>query len=235
MGNICIIPARGGSKRIPKKNIKFFFGKPIIAYSIEAAVKSRLFDEITVSTDDNEIASVAEEFGAEVPFLRPAELAFDTTPEIFAWKHALQFIEKKEGSMPEPFISVPATSPLRLPRDISLCISKYKNGKADVVVTMCEAHRNPWFNMVKRTSLDTISVVNVPSNKFSRRQDAPVVYDLTTAAYVADPRYIMNSNDILSGKIDAVEIPVERSIDIDTEYDFKIANFLMQERVYSND
>lgn len=235
MSLTAFIFARGGSKGLQGKNIKQLAGKPLIAWSIEQALQVSEISRVVVSTDDNEIASVAEEFGAEVPFLRPAELAFDTTPEIFAWKHALQFIEKKEGSMPEPFISVPATSPLRLPRDISLCISKYKNGKADVVVTMCEAHRNPWFNMVKRTSLDTISVVNVPSNKFSRRQDAPVVYDLTTAAYVADPRYIMNSNDILSGKIDAVEIPVERSIDIDTEYDFKIANFLMQERVYSND
>lgn len=235
MNLTAFIFARGGSKGLPRKNIKQLAGKPLIAWSIEQALHVNEISRVIVSTDDNEIASVAREFGAEVPYLRPAELAFDTTPEIFAWKHALQFIEKEEGLMPEPFISVPATSPLRLPSDISRCISKYKCGKADVVVTMCKAHRNPWFNMIKRTSMDTVSIVNVPSNKISRRQEAPVVFDITTAAYVANPRYILNSNDIFSGKIDAVEIPVERSIDIDTEYDFKIANFLMQERVHSND
>ena len=223
--------ARGGSKGLPGKNIRPLAGKPLIGWAIEQALDVPEIGRVVVSTDDTAIAEVARNFGAEVPFLRPAQLASDTASEWDAWRHALRFLEDRESMLPEPFISVPATSPLRLPEDIAACIALYRQGGADMVVAVTEANRNPWFNVVYTRDDGTVVPVNNPDGLVARRQDAPVVHDMTTIAYVADPLYVLNGRGIFEGRVRAVEVPLERSIDIDTAHDFAIADFLMRQRI----
>jgi len=225
--------ARGGSKGLPRKNIKVLAGKPLIAWAIETALKVSEVNRVVVSTEDPDIADIAREFGAEVPFIRPKNLASDNASEWDAWRHALLTLRDIEGEFPDPFISVPTTAPLRLPDDIRACISTYNEGGADVVLAVTEAHRNPWFNMVTTESDGTVRLVNEFSGFINRRQDAPSVRDITTVAYVANPHFILENNRIFDGIVKSISVPVERAIDIDTPYDFAIAEFLMNQRIKS--
>jgi len=225
--------ARGGSKGLPRKNIKVLAGKPLIAWAIETALKVSEVKRVVVSTEDPDIADIAREFGAEVPFIRPKNLASDNASEWDSWRHALLTLRDIEGEFPDPFISVPTTAPLRLPDDIRACISTYNEGGADVVLAVTEAHRNPWFNMVTTESDGTVRLVNEFSGFINRRQDAPSVWDITTVAYVANPHFILENNRIFDGIVKSISVPVERAIDIDTPYDFAIAEFLMNQRIKS--
>lgn len=223
--------ARGGSKGLPGKNIKPLAGKPLIGWAIEAALAVPEIGRVVVSTDDAEIARVGRACGAQVPFLRPYSLASDTASELDAWRHALETLRDTEGTLPDPFISVPATAPLRQPEDISACLECYRAGGADVVLTATEAHRNPWFNMVTVGADGTVALVNNLDGAVARRQDAPEVMDVTTVAYVADPRFLLTGGGLFSGRMKAVSVPVERAIDIDTAHDFAIAEFLLTKRL----
>ena len=226
--NLAIIPARGGSKRIPGKNIKSFAGKPLIAWSIEHALAVQRIDRIIVSTDSEEIADVARQNGAEVPFIRPEKLALDDSPEWLAWQHALNYLKETEGIFPKVMISVPTTAPLRSVIDLNNCLDEYeKNDDVDVVVTVTEAARSPYFNMVKRNSDGTVALVISPSTTLTRRQDAPSVYDMATVAYVLRPEFVMTHQSLFDGKVRAVHVPLERAIDIDTLIDFKMAEFYL--------
>ena len=220
--------ARGGSKGLPSKNIRPFAGKPLIAWSIEHAKAVNRIDRVLVSTDSEEIAAVALEHGAEVPFLRPPELSSDNSPEWLAWRHALQYLSEKEQYVPDVMVSVPATAPLRLPSDIDRCLDEFLRGNVDTVITVCDSHRNPWFNMVKRDSEGFLSLVNMPNSIISRRQDAPSVFDITPVAYIVRPQFVLDSFGVFSGRVRAVDIPIERSADIDTLLDFDIAEFLFK-------
>lgn len=222
--------ARGGSKGVPRKNIKLLAGKPLIAYAIETAKAVPLIDRVIVSTDDEEIAAVARQYGAEVPFMRPEELARDDTPELLAWKHAVDTMEKQLGHAVDVLVSIPTTSPLRAPQDVIACIQKLVDTDADIVITVTEAHRSPYFNMVTLTPDGTARLAIQPSAALVRRQDAPVVYDMTTVAYAARADYIKKTTAIMTGKVKAVLVPKERALDIDTLLDFEIAEFLMSKR-----
>jgi CMP-N-acetylneuraminic acid synthetase len=222
--------ARGGSKGLPGKNIKPLAGKPLIGWAIEQALAVSQIDRVIVSTDDPVIADVAKNFGAKVPFMRPKALAGDSSSEWDAWRHALNFLMDQEGTVPDPFVSVPATSPLRLPEDIESCLNLYSEGDSDMVIAVTEAHRNPWFNMVRAREDGTVMPVNA-SETVIRRQDAPKVHDITTLAYVANPYYVLRERGLFAGRVRAALVPVERSIDIDTEFDFDIANHLMLKRL----
>jgi len=135
--------------------------------------------------------------------------------------------------LPDPFISVPATSPLRLPQDIDACIDEYLASGADVVLTVTPAHRSPWFNMVKRLSDNGFGLVNDDGKggRIIRRQDAPEVFDVTTVAYAVRPAYILANDDLFSGRVSAAVVPVERTVDIDTLWDFQLAEFIMKKRM----
>lgn len=228
--------ARGGSKGLPGKNIRTLGGKPLIAWSIEHARAVRRIERVVVSTDSEEIAAVAREYGAEVPFLRPAHLAQDNSPEWLAWRHALDWLQSAAGSMPEAMVSIPTTAPLRLPEDIEACLDDFERGNADAVVTVTEAHRSPYFNMVVLGDDGSASIVVPPASGagVARRQDAPAVFDMTTVAYVVSPAFVMQRNGIFEGRVRAVRVPVERALDIDTLLDFKMAEFLMNERQTGN-
>jgi N,N'-diacetyl-8-epilegionaminate cytidylyltransferase len=230
MRYIVLICARGGSKGLPGKNIKLLGGIPLIGWSINIAKKLDNVSRIIVSTDSNKIAETAKKFGAEVPFIRPKSLAKDTSPEWLVWRHAINFIEEIDNDEVDALIVLPATAPLRSVEDINACIKKFENSKADSVITICEANRSPFFNMVVKNENDYASLVIPSKNKINRRQDAPKVYDMTTVAYVVNVEFIKKHDGIFEGKVKSITIPQERSMDIDTLLDFKVVeSFLNQQ------
>ena len=223
--------ARGGSKGVVRKNIRPLAGKPLIAHAIECGLNSRWIDRVIVSTEDAEIADVARQYGAEVPFMRPAELAQDDSPEWMAWQHAIREMEKIDGAPPDVFVCIPATSPLRAVEDLDACIEKLLDDDSpDIVITVREAERSPYFNMVTLAGDGAARLVIEPEGEVFRRQDAPLVYDITTVAYAARPAFILSAGRIFDGRVKAVEVPKERALDIDTELDFLFAEFLINRK-----
>lgn len=225
--------ARGGSKGINKKNIRLLAGKPLIAYSIELAKKLDTVKRIIVSTDDLEIAEVARQWGAEVPFMRPAEFASDNASEWLAWRHALQQVGcTLEGGPCDIFLSLPATAPLRSVGDVIKCIDTFNAHDCDAVITSSPAARHPMFNMVTEDESGEVHIA-MPSccGGYSRRQDAPALYDVTTAAYVVRPQYILTQDGLLNGHVRQVVLPRERAVDIDDETDLAYAEFLISRDV----
>lgn len=222
--------ARGGSKGVPGKNLRPLGGRPLIAHAVQTALASRHLTRVVVSTDDPAIAEAARQAGAEVPFLRPAELAQDASPEWLAWRHAIAEIERRDGRAFDAFVSVPTTSPLRAPTDIDACIERFGVGDCDVVVTVSPAHRSPYFNMVTLDPQGLARLVIPPEHAIATRQTAPKVYDMTTVCYVARPSFVMTANGLFEGRVAAVNVPAERALDIDTELDLTIAEALYARR-----
>jgi len=231
VSTVACIFARAGSKGVPNKNIQTFNGKPLITWAIELALQVRWINEVFVSTDSEEIAEIARIAGATIPFIRPSELATDTSPEWHSWQHFIKYLTAKDGRLPEVFLSLPATSPLRSTIDIENCLIEFKKGRADFVVGITPSERNPYFNMVKKGGDNQVDLVIQQGKKYSRRQDTPEFFDLTTVCYVGKPSTILTKNSIFEGKVAGVEIPRERAIDIDTELDFQIAEFLFKSKV----
>jgi CMP-N-acetylneuraminic acid synthetase len=227
---IAFIFARCGSKGLPGKNIRRLGSKPLIAWSIEHSQAVKRIQRVIVSTDSEDIAKVARDYGAEVPFIRPAELARDDSPEWMAWRHALNYLLEKEGELPEVMLSVPTTAPLRSPLDIENCLDEYEKGGADMVITVTDAQRSPYFNMVKFNLDGTVGLVIPPQTAIVRRQDAPIVFDMATVAYVIRPEFVMTHNSHFQGRVRAVHVPSERAIDIDTLLDFQMAEYLLNLR-----
>lgn len=230
MNAVAIIFARGGSKGLPGKNIRLLGGKPLIAWSIEQAFAIKRIHRVIVSTDSEEIAEVASQYGAEVPFIRPSKLAKDDSPEWLAWRHALNYLIEESGFLPEVMVSLPPTAPLRLEIDVENCLDEYEKGNAEIIITVTDAHRNPYFNMVKTNADGTVKIVNSISSTISRRQDAPKVYDMATVCYVVKPEFVMDNNAIFEGRVKAIHVPPERAIDIDTLLDFQITESLLNIR-----
>jgi N-acylneuraminate cytidylyltransferase len=223
--------ARGGSKGIPRKNVQLLGDKPLIAHAIHSALDCAQLGRVTVSTDDPEIGEVARVHGAQVPFVRPAELAGDTSSELHAWRHAIDWTEHNEGPF-DIFVSLPATSPFRTVEDIDKCLALLRaNPALDIVVTVKKAERSPYFNMVKCDSDGYASLVIAPTvpGTVTRRQDAPEVFDMTTVAYVARTHFVKRCNNLFEGRVGVVEIPVERAMDIDTPYDLRLARLLFDD------
>lgn len=225
MKNYAFIFARGGSKGLPGKNIKKLVNKPLICYSIDSALLAPSISKVFVSTDDSNIASIAETYGATV-INRPKELAADDTPEWLAWRHAVQWVSEKYGKF-DKFVSLPATSPLRNTEDIELAIKKIDNTDADVCIAVTLANRSPYFNMVKRNSEDCVELVIQLEDEVTRRQDVPKVFDITTVVYVSTPDFINESFGLFSGKVVSIEVPKDRAVDIDDIYDFKLAESII--------
>ncbi len=227
MKTIAFIFARGGSKGLPGKNIRQLGGKPLIAWAIGHALAVKRIARVIVSTDSIEIAEVARAYGAEVPFIRPAEFALDDSPEWLAWRHALNYLLESDGVMPDAMVSVPTTAPMRIPEDIENCLDEYEKGDVDTVITVTDAHRSPYFNMVKIHADGTVGLVIPPKSALARRQDVPKVFDMTTVAYVVRPEFVLSHNAVFEGRVRHVHVPVERSLDIDTALDFRIAECLL--------
>jgi len=231
VSTVACIFARAGSKGVPNKNIQTFNGKPLITWAIELALQVKQINEVFVSTDSEEIAEIARIAGATIPFIRPSELATDTSPEWQSWQHFIKYLTDKDGRLPEVFLSLPATSPLRSTIDVENCLNEFKKGRADFVVGITPSERNPYFTLVQNGKDNQVDLVIQQGDKYSRRQDTPEVFDLTTVCYVGKPGTILTKNSIFEGKVAGVEIPRERAIDIDTELDFQIAEFLFKSKV----
>lgn len=222
--------ARGGSKGVLGKNIRPFAGKPLIAHTIELACSMPEISKVILSTDDQNIADIGRKYGASVPFLRPAELAADNTPEWLAWQHAVSQVLDHLKEPFDRFISLPPTSPLRNETDIRNCLDRYAEGSADMVIGVTPAANNPYFNMVQLDAEGRAGLVIKPTGKVFRRQDAPDVFNITTCAYVTSPEYVLSKNGIFDGVLKTAVIPNERAIDIDTPLDFDFAEFLFRKR-----
>lgn len=224
--------ARAGSKGVKGKNIRPLAGKPMIAYAIEAALGSSYVERVVVSTDSAEIASISQNYGALTPFLRPSELAQDDSPEWLAWKHAMMATNELIGKESCPyFLSVPATCPLRVPNDIDRCIEAlFQTQHADIAITTTPAHANPYFTMIKKTSEGWAALAAEPSEPIARRQDAPAIEEIVGVAYAARADFVMRNSRIWDGNVASVSIPQERALDIDTEYDFLLAELLVSHR-----
>ncbi len=225
---ISFIFARGGSKGLKDKNILSFAGKPLIAWTIEQALGHPEIDRVLVSTDSTEIAEISKSFGAEVPFIRPPELATDSSSELLSWKHALNSLQKDEGKIPEIFISLPCTAPLRSHDDITRNLHLLVESGGDLALTVTPSQRSPYFNMVHLQSDSRATLIIDNGSSYTRRQDAPRTYDMTTVAYSAKSSYILETNEILSGKVYATIVDQERAIDIDNSFDFEIAEYLFK-------
>ena len=225
MNIIGIIPARGDSKGILHKNIKLLAGKPLIAYTIEAALKSKFLDRVIVSTDSKKIAKIAKEYGTEVPFLRPERLAKDATPIISVLKHAVRWLEKKENYSTDIVVTLQPTSPLRQTTDINRAVKKIIETGADSVVSVCQAKDNPyWMMMVRKDRIFPF----MDSNKhYSRRQALPRLYMLNGAVYVTRIETLTKESKILSNNSRAIIMEQKNSLDIDDEMDFKLAELIL--------
>jgi N,N'-diacetyl-8-epilegionaminate cytidylyltransferase len=232
MRTFAFIFARGGSKGVPGKNIKKISGKPLIAYSIEIAKEIESIGKIFVSTEDDNIAAIAREYGAKV-IDRPPKLALDDSPEWLAWQHGVNWVREQDDKF-DVFLSLPTTSPMRNKYDIQKVLEKL-DSQTDVVLTMTPASRSPWFNMVTINRDGYASLVKQNKNKIQRRQDAPPAYDLTTVAYATRPQFILSHGSIFDGRVRAVEIPRERAFDIDTELDWDIVEYMIRKSTGNHD
>lgn len=226
---LCIIPARGGSKGLPEKNIKKLLGKPLIAYTIAHAKKSKYIDRIIVSTDSIKIAEIAERFGAEVPFIRPKRLASDNSSTIDVLLHATDCMEKKENYLFDILVLLHVTAPLRNTEDIDKCIKLLLKKNVDNVFSVMSAHRNPYFNMVEVSKGGKVMLVK--EGDFATRQSAPKVFDINASVYVWWKDVFKKGRSILSDKTHIYIMPKERSIDIDDAIDFKIAEMLLKDAI----
>jgi len=220
---IAFVFVRGGSKGVKRKNLRELNGKPLLAHAIEQAKTAKSIDRVIVSTEDEELAGVARTWGAEVPFMRPAELASDDAPEWLAWQHAVQEIPET-GT----FVCVPATAPLRLPVDIDACVDRFHEGGVDVVLTVTPAAHNPYFNMVTIDGAGLAQIAVKPETTLHHRQSAPDMFDITTICYAVAPAFIQRADGLFDGRVGVVEVPAERALDIDTEFDLKIAKALLE-------
>ena len=224
---VCIIPARAGSKGVMGKNVRLLGGRPLIAHSIEHAKGSRYIDRVIVSTDGEDIAEAALAAGAEVPFMRPADLASDTAGAIDVLIHAARWLEEEDGWPFDLLVLLHATTPLRTPQDVDACIDLLVAEKADSVISVAEAYRNPYFNMVE---LDSDGVPHlVKAGSFAGRQQAPPVYDLNSSIFVWWRDTLLDGRNVILPNSRVYVMPRERSVDIDEELDFRIAEMLIED------
>ncbi len=230
--NILItICARGGSKGVKDKNIRELSGKPLISFTIETAKRWGKAKRIICSTDSNRIADTALKHGAEVPFIRPVELATDTIGKVPVIRHALRSCEKKYGETYDIIIDLDVTSPVRTIEDLNKCMKTFLEKQADVLFSVVEARKNPYFNMVELNKEGYAEVSKKPAEGVFRRQDAPKTYDLNASIYFFDRKFLLDekNDSVLSSKKTAIHIMDQISaVDIDNELDFKFIEFLTE-------
>jgi CMP-N,N'-diacetyllegionaminic acid synthase len=224
VGAIC---ARGGSKGVPRKNVRPLAGKPLIAHTIECARACPFFDRVVTSTDDDEIAIIARQHGAEVPFLRPSHLAQDDSPKWVVFRHLVQYLEEMSGARVDVLVDLDTGVPLRQPADIVGCVEQLLSGDAEVVATAYEAERNPYFNMVELGPDGLATIVKPPAKPIASRQSAPQVYSLSPAVYAIMRDALWRYEHWSEARLQIFSLPRERAVDIDSEFDFGLVEYLL--------
>lgn len=226
---IAIIPARAGSKSIPGKNIKLLDGVPLIGYTIKEALKSNLVTEAIVTTDSQEIAGISRQFGATVPFIRPAELAQDDSKSIDVFIHAIEKLEKGfEYDIPN-FLVLQPTSPLRTCTDIDAAIKKFRKEDADSVISVCKTSHPPvWAKRINDDGTLDNFFPGYSSN--NNRQEIETAYMPNGAIFIFQTAKIINKYMYYFEKTYPYIMPAERSVDIDRELDFEFAEFLLRKK-----
>ena len=221
-----VITARGGSKAIPRKNIASLAGKPLIAWTIEAAQKSKTLTRLIVSTDDENIAQVARQYGAEVPFMRPADLAQDQSPHIPVLAHALAWLSEHEIFVPEYVLLLQPTSPLRTAEDIDASFELFQQKNADSVIGVSPTPTHPY--LVKRMESDgrLESFMPTPDGYLSR-QSLPPAYIINGAIYWIRRDVLIEKKTLCTDRTYGYVMPEDRSLDIDTPSDLRLAEYLM--------
>ncbi|GAA0758244.1 acylneuraminate cytidylyltransferase family protein [Clostridium sartagoforme] len=224
---LAIIPARSGSKGVPRKNIKDLNGKPLIAYTIEAAKHSKYIDKVIVSTEDIEIKDVAIKFGGYVPFLRPNELATDSSPSIDAILYTINKLKQEYDYFPKYICLLQCTSPLRTAKHIDEAFLKLQQTNMDAVVSVCEAEVNPyWSNIFKG---DKLEYFLEKGKTITRRQELPDIYRMNGAIYIIKTDVLMETKTFEPENLTGYIMDDISSIDIDTFLDFKVAEILIRE------
>ena len=226
---ICFIAARGGSKGVTRKNIRLLAGKPLIAYAIESSIKSKIFSHVVVSTEDKEIARISQKFGAEVPFLRPKKLATDSTGMTEVVLHGLKKLHAL-GYDFDTFVNRDCTVPFLRNKDVAGSIRLLKRKNCNAVFGVYRQHLNPYFNIMELDSNGFLKIVKDEERRPISRQTAPTVYQLNGLFTYNTEKFFKYRNDILLNAL-PYEIPIETGFMIDTEFEFKLAEFIIQKKL----
>lgn len=224
------IGARKGSKGVPGKNFRPICGRPLIDWSLDQLLASPRVDAVVVSTDDERILAHALARGALDIGLRPARLATDTAGKWGVWQHALAAAEPLCSGPVTAFLDLDCTSPLRLMEDIDGALDLFHAERPDMVMSCCEARKNPYFNLVEPDATGALHVSKPLPGGVVARQQAPVVYEHAASTYVVDPAYLRRAAGLFEGRVIPFLMPPERCLDIDSELDFRIVEFLLSER-----
>jgi len=231
MKRLCTICARGGSKGVKGKNTRLLLGKPLLAYSVEQARASGLFDVVAVSSDSPAILAIAQQCGVDYVVQRPAELASDEAAKVPAIRHCVAEVQKGVGVNFDTLVDLDATSPLRSPQDIAAAVALLESSGAGNVITAMPARRSPYFNMVELSSDGIAQLSKRPLAAIVRRQDAPQCFDMNASIYVWTPLRLFASDQLFHADTRLYVMPEERSIDIDSELDFQFVEFLLAQRL----
>ena len=216
--------ARGGSKRIKNKNLRKINGKSLVERKINFSKNINIFDEIFLSSDSQKILNLGKKNNINI-IKRPKKISKDNSPETLAWKHAIK--EANKFSESYTMVVLPCTSPLTIRSDIKKCLREFDKNKADLVTTIAESERSPYYNMVYKTKNKRIKIFSSKFNATNRKK-IPKIYNLANSVYVTSPKYVLKNQFLYRGKIISVLIPQERFLDIDSAIDLKIANFLIR-------
>lgn len=229
MNYLCTICARKNSRGVKNKNFKNLNGIPLIAHTILQAQKSKIFSNIVVSTDSNIIKGISKKFGVKCWFTRPKKLSNDAISKIPVIKHATQMAEKHFNKKFDVIMDLDVTSPLREINDIKKAKNKFLKSKSDVLFSVCESKKNPYFNMIEKNK-KKIKLVKSALKKISSRQTSPKVYDMNASIYIWKRLALIKNRSLFSNKTNIYVMPQERSVDIDSEYDWQLTKFLMKKK-----
>ncbi len=231
MRRICTICARGGSKGVKNKNIRHLLGKPLIAYSIEQAIASKLFELIAVSSDSRQILETAKQWGADLVIERPEVLATDTAAKLPVIQHCVSEVERISNFIFDTMVDLDATSPLRNHQDIQHVVHLLETKKVSNVITGSPARRSPYFNLVEINDCGVAELSKPLKNGIVRRQDSPLCYDMNASIYAWQRAAFFSSHSIFNADTLLYVMPEERSIDIDSELDYEFVELLMKKRL----
>lgn len=238
MSILCVISARGGSQGVPGKNVRPIAGIPMIARAVRTALAADGIDRVMISTDSPQIADAGRAAGAEVPFMRPEELARSESGKFQVWQHALATCEQQQGRQYDLYVDLDCTNPLIETVDVNRSIAMFRDLRArgepvDAVFTVARARRNPYFNLVEPDASGALKMSKAAGPTVLSRQKAPPVFEHVAGVYVLDAAYLRRARHLLDGHARGYEVGEDKAHDVDSELDFQIIEFLLRRRTQS--